>query len=259
MLLSLENLFWRRYEGYLWNPLIAALVALAAYAAVRMRWIRPTSVIACAANSGRARAIAVLAVMLLPVGFRLAFLPWAGVPQPHFADEYGHLLVADTLAHGRLANPPHPLWRHLDTFYVLQHPAYAAQYPLGQGIMLATGKVLAGNPWVGVLLVTALMGGATCWALFDILPLRWAALAALLAGFAYGFHWINSYSYWGGQFCAFGGALLFGALVRLWRTRAGVSPSKLPATVAALGWCIIWLLRPFESVVPFLLFWSVLA
>ena len=84
MLLSLENLFWTRYEGYLWNPLIAALVALAAYAAVRMRWIRPTSVIACAANSGRARAIAVLAVMLLPVGFRLAFLPWAGVPQPHF-------------------------------------------------------------------------------------------------------------------------------------------------------------------------------
>ena len=47
--------------------------------------------------------------------------------------------------------------------------------------MLATGKVLGGNPWVGVLLVTALMSGATCWALFDILPLRWAALAALLA------------------------------------------------------------------------------
>lgn len=43
MLLSLKTLFWTRYEGYLWNLLIAALVALAAYAAVRMRFVPPAS------------------------------------------------------------------------------------------------------------------------------------------------------------------------------------------------------------------------
>jgi hypothetical protein len=262
--LSWKNVFWtlqqRSFNGvFLWDLAIAALLTLAVYVACRMQWIRLGSIAGYFSISSRGRAIAVLAAMLLPVGFRVAFLPWVPVPQPHFQDEFSHLLVADTLANGRLANPPHPLWRHLDTMYVLQHPAYASIYPIGQGLMMASGKVLAGSPWLGVLLVTALMGGAICWALLGCLPVPWAAAGGLLAAFTYGTRWMDSYTYWGGQFCALGGALLFGALVRLYKSPSNKSPSKLLALVAALGWSITWLVRPFESATLFLLMWGVLA
>jgi hypothetical protein len=46
----------------------------------------PPALFAYVANSGRGRAIAVLEVMLLPEGFRLAFLPWGGVRSQFFID-----------------------------------------------------------------------------------------------------------------------------------------------------------------------------
>lgn len=206
----------------------------------------------------------IFAAMLLPVVLRLAVLPWVPPPEPHFHDEFGHLLVADTLAAGRLANPPHPLWRHLETIYVLQQPAYASSYPIGQGIILAIGKVLTGHPWAGVLLAVALMCGAIAWMLFGCLPPTWAAVGGLLAALDYGLapnfvlghrlfpSWIDSY--WGGAFCAFGGALLFGALCRLrW------SPSRTMALMVGLGWSIVWLTRPFESLLLFLASWGLIA
>ena len=196
----------------------------------------------------------VLAAMLLPVALRLCILPWVPPPVPYIHDEFGHLLVADTLAGGRLANPPHPLWRHLETIYVLQQPTYASSYPIGQGVILAAGKTLTGNPWAGVLLAVGLMCGATSWMLFGCLPSHWAAVGGVLAALGYGLapQWVDSY--WGGAFCAFGGALLFGALCRL---RA--SPSWTMGLVAGLGWSIVWLTRPFESLIPFLLTWGLLA
>jgi hypothetical protein len=191
----------------------------------------------------------ILAAALLPAGWRLALLPWRSVPEPHVHDEYGHLLVADTLAAGRLANPPHALWQHLDTIYVLQHPAYAAIYPIGQGAMLAAGKVLAGNPWFGIVFATAIMCGSIAWVLFELLPLKWAAIGAIPIAFTYGLQWIDSY--WGGSFCAFGGAILCGALLRLHK-----SPATGMAIVASLGWSIVWLIRPFESILLFILLWG---
>jgi hypothetical protein len=196
----------------------------------------------------------ILAAGLLPLVLRLALLPWLPPPEPQIHDEFGHLLVADTLIAGRLANPPHPLWRHLETIYVLQQPTYSSIYPIGQGIILAAGKALIGHPWAGVLLSTGLMCGATSWMLFGCLPPTWAAVGGLLAALAYGVatYWVESY--WGGAFCAFGGALLFGAVCRLRK-----SPSKAMGLVAGLGWSIVWLIRPFESLLLFIFSWGFIA
>jgi hypothetical protein len=196
----------------------------------------------------------VLVAMLLPLVLRLAVLHWLPPPEPHIHDEFGHLLVADTLVAGRLANPPHPLWRHLETIYVLQQPTYSSSYPLGQGIILAVGKFLFGSPWAGVLLSVALMCGAITWMLFGCLPPSWAAAGGLLAALSYGLapQWIDSY--WGGAFCAFGGAILFGALCRLQR-----SPSRTMALMVGLGWSIVCLIRPFESLITLMISWGLIA
>jgi hypothetical protein len=196
----------------------------------------------------------VVAAMILPLGARLALLPVLPSPEPYIHDEFSHLLVADTLTAGRLANPPHPLWRHLETIYVLQRPTYSSIYPIGQGVILAVGKVLTGNAWAGVLLAVALMCGAITWMLYGCLPPQWAAIGGFLAAFRFGLAepWVNSY--YGGAFCAFGGALLFGALCRLQR-----SPSLAMASLAGLGWSIVWLTRPFESLLLLMIFWGFIA
>ena len=95
-----------------------------------------------------------LLLALLPVALRLAMLAQHPVPAPAVYDEFGHLLVADTLRHLRLANPAHPLHQFFETFFVLQTPTYASIYPLGQGIALALGRAIFGLPWAGVLLST---------------------------------------------------------------------------------------------------------
>ncbi|HEY3740044.1 MAG TPA: hypothetical protein VGL53_09375 [Bryobacteraceae bacterium] len=207
-------------------------------------------------NRARGKRIvpAILFSMLLPLVVRVALLPILPPPRPVVHDEFGHLLVSETLEAGRLANPPHPLWKHLETIYVIQQPHYASNYPIGQGIMLAAGKIIFGNPWAGVLLSTMLMCGAITWMLYGCLPPAWAAIGGALTAAGLGLkpEWLNSY--WGGAFCAFGGALLFGALCRLWK-----SPSIGMAAIAGLGWAIVWLTRPFESVFLCLFLWAVIA
>jgi hypothetical protein len=249
----------RSFNGaFLLDLGIAALVTLIVYLAFRMDWIR-FSRTDDSPGSGRARAIAILSAILVPMAFRLALLPWAPVPEPHINDEFSHLLVADTLVHGRLANPPHPLWRHLDTIYVLQQPAYASIYPIGQGLMLAAGRIIAGSQWFGVVLATGLMGGAVAWALLGCLPVLWAAAGGLLAGLTWGTHWMAAYAYFGGQFCALGGALLVGVLLRFYFASTEKPPSRWLALVAGIGWTMTWLTRPFESAILWLLTWAVLA
>jgi hypothetical protein len=184
-----------------------------------------------------------LLATLAPLVARLLILPWDGIPFPVAHDEFTHLLVADTLCEGRLANPPHPMARYLETNYVLQHPAYAAKYPIGIGIFLAIGQ-LAGHAWVGVLLADMLAGAAFFWCLLAALPAEWALAGALLGGVRYlGLsYWSNSY--WGGAAAALAGALLLGGLLR-WLER----PAARPALIGALGWSLLWLIRPFESLV----------
>src|SRR5580693_5493279 len=75
----------------------------------------------------------------LPIALRLALLPRYPIPTPNVSDDFSYLLIADTLRHFRLANSTHPLHQFFETFFVLQQPAYASIFPLGQGLIIALG------------------------------------------------------------------------------------------------------------------------
>jgi hypothetical protein len=179
----------------------------------------------------------------LPVILRLALLPHHPVPTPNIADEFSHLLVADTLRHFRFANPTHPLHQFFETFFVLQQPTYSSIYPLGQGLVMALAWNLFGLPWAGVVLSTAAFCALCYWMLRGWVSPRWALVGGLLAGIEFGplCMWMNDY--WGGAFAATSGCLVFGALPRL-RERARVRDGVL----LGAGMAMHLLTRPYESI-----------
>ena len=185
--------------------------------------------------------LAVLAVFLFALAIRAALLPLLPVPKPMIPDEFGHLLIADTLTHGRLTNPTHPMWPHFESLHIFHHPSYDADFFPGQGAILALGK-LAGHPWIAVWLLSAAMCAALCWMLQAWVPPQWALFGALLAVFRFGVasYWINSY--YGGCLAATGGALVLGSYPRLLR-----KPSFGTSLLFGLGLVAIGYSRPFEG------------
>jgi hypothetical protein len=176
--------------------------------------------------------VLVVRAMLLPV--------WP-IPTPSVYDEFSYILQADTFAHGRLANPAHPLWQFFESTYILQQPTYASRFPPAQGLAMAIGQVIFGHPWFGVWLSAGVLAAALCWALQGWLPPGWALLGAFigldLCLFSY---WMNSY--WGGAVTAIGGALVIGAWVRIKRAKRWRY-----AWVFGVGAVIVVLARPFEG------------
>ena len=172
---------------------------------------------------------------ILVMTLRACLLPVWPIPQPSVLDEFSYLLLGDTFASGRLANPPHLLWVHFETPLVLQQPTYASVFPVVQGLFLAAGKKLGGDPWWGVWLSAGIMCVAVSWALQGWLPPRWALLgtAWVALQLALTSYWMNSY--WGGAASAIGGALVIGTM-----------PRKNPV-VFAIGLAILANTRPYEG------------
>jgi hypothetical protein len=183
-----------------------------------------------------------LALALLPIALRLALLPQAPVPTPRTPDDFSFTLLGDTLAHFRLANPPHPMHRFFETNFVLQEPSYSSIYPLGQGLALAFGQLLFRSQWAGVLLCTGLFCALSYWMLRAWTTPAAALAGGLLAVFICGplQYWMNTY--WGGSLAAAGGCLIFGSLPRV-RAEA----RRRDALLLGIGMAIDWLTRPFET------------
>lgn len=191
----------------------------------------------------RRKSSAVWTTAILAIVLRLLLLPVLHIPVPGIHDEFSYLLAGDTFAHGRLANPPPAMSQSFASFHINVYPTYASIFPPGQGFVLAIGQFI-GHPWIGVLLSVGAMCAAICWMLQGWMPAEWAFLGAMLAvlRFAPFSYWMNSY--WGGALAAIGGALVMGAVPRIYRRQR-----MADAFILATGLGILANTRPFEGFV----------
>lgn len=191
----------------------------------------------------RKKGLAVLVAGLSVFVLRLAILPIFPIPRPFVPDDFSFLLAANTFASGRLANPTPAVWHSFETIHVTMVPTYMSMYFPGQGLLLAAGKVVLGNPWFAVLVASALMCASICWALQAWLPPGWALFGGFIAVVRLGLFtcWTNTY-HAAGSLTAIGGALVIGSAPRLMKTAR-----MRYAFLMGIGIAILILTRPFEG------------
>jgi hypothetical protein len=177
----------------------------------------------------------------IPVVLRLILLITHPIPTPRVADDFSYLLLGDTLAHFRFANPMHPMHRFFEGVFTLQVPTWSSTYPMGQGIVLAIGQLL-GNPWIGVVLSIATLPALCYWMLRAWVAPEWALVGGVLTALEFGplSPWMNTY--WGGAVSGIAGCLVFGAIPRI---KEG---HRRAAILLGAGLGIQMLSRPYEFV-----------
>jgi hypothetical protein len=220
--------------------LLAGLL-LAALFLLRAGWRKPLESFAAKT------AWCMLSLAVLPVVMRLALLWRYPVPVPSGSDDFGYLLLADTLHHFRLANPPHALPEFFQQIFVLQQPTHSSIYPLGQGLVLALGWLFFGHPWAGVLLSTGALCALIYWMLRAWITPVWALAGGLLAVCQFGplSYWMNCY--WGGAVSASAGCLVCGALPRIFDNESAENCQwRRNAVLLGTGLGLQLLTRPYE-------------
>jgi len=194
------------------------------------------------------RNASLLVAALLPITIRGLILPIFPPPPPLIADDYSYLFLGDTFASGRLANPSPRGAEHFETNFIFTKPTFSSQYQPAQGLIIALGKILTGQPWFGILLSSGIFFGVLCWALQGVVPPDWALFGTAICAVQFGIFGIFVNTYRGAAAAAIGGALVFGCLARLResaKTRYGV--------LAGAGIVVMLASRPAEAII-----WTVL-
>jgi hypothetical protein len=219
-----------RFVGFTESDLVEFVIALV-FVAFSWQRLEPYGR-RLARHTGWSMAI----LLALPIALRLALVPQYPIPTPNVSDDFSYLLIADTLRHFRLANPVHPLHQFFETFFVLQEPAYASIFPLGQGLILTIG-------WAGVALSIGAMCALCYWMLRAWTSPGWALVGGLLAVIEFGplNQWMNSY--WGGGLAACAGCIAFGSAPRLRDTGRARYAALLGLAIG-----IHWHARPYETI-----------
>lgn len=163
-------------------------------------------------------------------------------PAPRIHDEFSNLLAADTILHGRLANPTPAAWEALQSFHTVMQPSYASKYPVASGLLVAIGWVLLGIPLASSWLAAGMMAVCITWMLAGVLPKRWAIMGGVIISFSPFIQLVWAQSLLHGFLPASGSALLMGGVLRLRR--------RVQLTSAFASGCGVGLLamsRPFEG------------
>ena len=183
---------------------------------------------------------AALLALILSVGLNAALARFVWWPAPRVHDEFSYLLAADTFAHGRLTNPTHPMWPHLEAIHVLQEPTRTSKYQPGQGLLLALGQKL-GSPVFGLWIGSAAVTLAVFYLLSAWLSTPWALFGSALCVF-HPLILAWSHGFWGASVQATGGSLLLGAA-----SRAVKRPHWNYGFLIGIAVALLAISRPYEG------------